>query len=128
MLPGAVLRGPGLLPRARSGRGKRWQARHRRRLGWQARYLGALDLCRAGARAAGNAGRRDTGVVSAGRRGAEGPWTLAARALGPRETLAGATQASFGLAGAVLRGPGPLPRARSGRGKRWQARHRRRLC
>ena len=28
--------------------------------------------------------------------------------------LAGATQASFGLAGAVLRGPGPLPRARSG--------------
>ena len=94
MLTGAVLRGPGLLPRARSGRGKRWQARHRRRLGWQARYLGAwtfaaralgpretlagatqarylgaLDPCRARARAAGNAGRRDTGVVCADRRG-----------------------------------------------------------
>ena len=69
LLAGAVLRGPGPLPRARSGRGKRWQARHRRRFCWQARYLGALDLCRARARAAGNAGRRDTGVVWAGRCG-----------------------------------------------------------
>ena len=172
VLAGAVLRGPGPLPRARSGRGKRWQARHTRRLCWQARYLEALDLCRARARAraAGNAGRRDTRVVSAGRRGTWRPWTFAARgrrdtrvvcagrrgtyiealdlcrararaagnagrrdtraarALGPRETLTGATHVSFVLAGAVLRGPGPLPRARSGRGKRWQARHTRRLC
>ena len=97
LLAGAVLGGPGPLPRARSGRGKRWQARHMRRLCWQARYLEALDRCRA-------------------------------RALGPRETLTGATHMSFVLAGAVLRGPGPLPRARSGRGKRWQARHTRRLC
>ena len=127
-LAGAVLRGPGPLPRARSGRGKRWQTRHTCRFCWQARYLEALDPCRARARAAGNAGRRDTRVVSAGRRGTWRPWTIAARALGPRETLAGATHASFLLAGAVLRGPGPLPRARSGRGKRWQARHTCRLC
>ena len=98
VLAGAVLRGPGSLPRARSGRGKRWQARHTRRLGWQARNLEG-----------------------------PGPLP-SARALGARETLAGATYASFVLAGAVLRGPGPLPRARSGRGKRWQARHMRRLC
>ena len=197
VLAGAVLRGPGPLPRARSGRGKRWHtcrlcwqarylealdlcrararaagnagrrdtrvvsagrrgtwrpwtfaARGRRdtrvvcagrrgtyiealdlcrararaagnagrrdtRVCWQARYLEALDLCRARARAAGNAGRRDTRVVSAGRRGTWRPWTVAARALGPRETLTGATHVSFVLAGAVLRGPGPLPRARA---------------
>ena len=113
VLAGAVLRGPGPLPSARSGRAKRWQARRTRRLCWQARRLEALDPCRARARGARNAGRRDTGVVSAGRRGAQGPWTVAARALGARETLAGATQVSFVLAGAVLRGPGPLPRARS---------------
>ena len=113
VLAGAVLRGPGPLPSARSGRAKRWQARHTRRLCWQARHLEALDPCRARARGARNAGRRDTGVVSAGRRGTQGPWTVAARALGARETLAGATQVSFVLAGAVLRGPGPLPRARS---------------
>ena len=128
MLAGAVLRGPGPLPSAHSGRAKRWQARHARRLCWQVRHLEALDPCRARARGARNAGRRDTGVVSAGRRGAQGPWTVAARALGARETLAGATQASFRLAGAALRGPGPLPRARSGRAKRWQARRRCRLC
>ena len=118
LLAGAVLGGPGPLPRARSGRGKRWQARHMHRLCWQARYLEALDRCRARARAAGKADRRDTRVVCAGRRSTERPWTLAAR-----ETLAGATHASFVLAGAVLRGPGSLPRARSGRGKRWQTRH-----
>ena len=123
LLAGAVLGGPGPLPLSRSGRGKRWQARHMRRLCWQARYLEALDRCRVRARAAGNADRRDTRVVCAGRRGTLRPWTLAARALGPRETLAGATHASFVLAGAVLRGPGSLPRARSGRGKRWQTRH-----
>ena len=94
-----ALRGPGPLPRARSGRGKRWQARHTRRLCWQARHLGALGRCRARARAAGNAGGR-----------------------------AGAMHASFVLAGAALRGPGPLPRACSGRGKRWQARRTCRLC
>ena len=65
MLTGAVLRGPGLLPRALWPR----ERRDTGRLGWQARYSGALDLCRARARAAGNAGRGDTGVVSAGRRG-----------------------------------------------------------
>ena len=155
VLTGAVLRGPGLLLRARSGRGKRGAIQAS--LGWQVRYLGALDPCRVRARAAGNAGRRDTGVVGLAGAVLRGPgplprarsgrgkrwqarhrrrlgWQarylgaldLAARALGPRETLAGATQASFVLAGAVLRGPGPLPRARSGRGKRWQARHRRR--
>ena len=128
MLAGAVLRGPGPLPSARSGRAKRWQARHTRRLCWQARHLEALDPCRARARGARNAGKRDTGVVSAGRRGPQGPWTVAARALGARETLAAATHASFVLAGAALRGPGPLPSARSGRAKRWQARHRRRFC
>ena len=161
LLAGAALRGPGPLPRARSGRAKRWQARHRCRLCWQARYLEALDPCRARARGARNAGRRDTRVVCAGRRGTyRGPGPLPsarsgrakrwqarhrrrfcwqarysgaldrcrARARGAGNAGRRDTGVVSAVAGAALRGPGPLPRARSGRAKRWQARRRCRLC
>ena len=127
VLAGAALRGPGPLPRALGG--SRKVGRHFRcRLCWQTRHLGVLGRCRARVRELAKRWQaryrchlcwQERHLGALGRCRARALASAALRGPGPlpRARSGGSRNVGrrdTGAAGAALRGPGSLPRARSG--------------